>query len=198
MSDDKSRGDKASDIAKSIWLAGLGAYGKAFNEARDKLDGAGLEPPKLFRDLVEKGMRLEDDVRDSLSSIRKTGASTVEERINRVRESFPLSRTDDIDALNAKLDALVSRVDALAAVVEKTARERQPAKKKAPAAKKKAPAAKRKAPAATKKAPAARKKAPAKKKAAATTRKPPVAKRPSASSRSRKSATTKSKKSRQR
>ena len=32
--------DKASEIAKNIWLAGLGAYGKAFDEAQGRLDKA--------------------------------------------------------------------------------------------------------------------------------------------------------------
>ena len=55
MSDDKSKAsDKASEIAKNIWLAGLGAYGKAFDEAHDRLDKAAKEPPRLFKELVEK------------------------------------------------------------------------------------------------------------------------------------------------
>ncbi|MEE4662079.1 MAG: phasin family protein [Halieaceae bacterium] len=160
MSDEKTRGDKASEMAKNIWLAGLGAYGKAFNEARDKIDNASLEPPRLFRDLVEKGMRLEDEVRDSLSSIRKTGTSTVEERIQRVRESFPLSRSEDIAALDAKLDILIARVDALAAALE-SATGKPAARKKAPAKK----AVRRKAGTTSRKKTTA--KAPAKKPAAA-------------------------------
>ena len=186
MSDDKSRGDKASDIAKNIWLAGLGAYGKAFNEARDKLDTAALEPPKLFRDLVEKGMRLEDDVRDSITNIRKTGASSVEERINRVRESFPLSRGDDLNVLNAKMDALIERVDQLATIVENGLSTSAPAPrktttKKATVAKKKATAkgktTRQKKPATTKsatKTAASKPKIAARKKAAAAKNKAPA------------------------
>ena len=35
MSDDKNKvTDKAGEIAKNIWLAGVGAYGKAVDEAR--------------------------------------------------------------------------------------------------------------------------------------------------------------------
>ncbi len=157
MSDEKSRGDKASDVAKSIWLAGLGAYGKAFSDARDKIDGANLEPPRLFRELVEKGSQLEDDVRDSLSNIRKSGASSVEERINRVREGFHLSRGDEIAVLAEKMDMLIERVDALAAAIDqnsaptkrasakrastktspkqKAAAKKTPGKQKAPSAK---------------------------------------------------------------
>ena len=82
MSDDNSNvTDKASEIAKNIWLAGLGAYGKAFDEAQDrldKLDKASKEPPRLFKDLVKKGEQLEDEVREQLSSMRKSRTSSVE------------------------------------------------------------------------------------------------------------------------
>ena len=121
-SDDKSNvSDKASEIAKNIWLAGLGAYGKAFSEAQNRLDKAAKEPPRLFKDLVKKGSRLEDEVRDSLSNIRKSHASSVEERINKVRESFNMNmvaRGADLEQIHTKLDALSAKVDALAAALE--------------------------------------------------------------------------------
>ncbi len=79
MSENNSNvSDKASEIAKNIWLAGLGAYGKAFDEAHDRLDKAAKEPERLFKDLVKKGSKLEDEVKNSLSSIRKSSASSVE------------------------------------------------------------------------------------------------------------------------
>ncbi len=34
----KNVSDKASEIAKNIWLAGLGAYGKTFDEAQGRLE----------------------------------------------------------------------------------------------------------------------------------------------------------------
>ena len=38
MDDEKSKvTDKASEIAKNIWLAGLGAYGKAVEDAQGRL-----------------------------------------------------------------------------------------------------------------------------------------------------------------
>lgn len=145
MSDDNSNvTDKASEIAKNIWLAGLGAYGKAFDEAQGRLDKATKEPPRLFKDLVEKGAVLEDEVRDSLSTIRKTSASSVEERINKVRETFSIThrRSNELEEIHAKLDALTAKVDALTrAVAAKPAK--RAAAKKAPAAKKSAPAKKK-------------------------------------------------------
>ena len=146
MSDDKGNvSDKASEIAKNIWLAGLGAYGKAFDEAQGRLDKVSKEPPRLFKDLVRKGAEFEDEVRDSLASIRKTSTSSVEERIRKVRENFNLSLTSrgtDLAEINAKLDTLTAKVDALA----RTLAAQQKASKKAPrgATPRKAPARKKK------------------------------------------------------
>lgn len=137
MSDDKSNvNDKASEIAKNIWLAGLGAYGKAFDEAQDRIDKASKEPTRLFRELVKKGEALEDDVKDSLATIRKSRTSSVEDRINRVRENFSLAlpaRGDQMAEINRKLDELNAKVDALSASLQAA---------KAPARKKAAPARK--------------------------------------------------------
>ena len=55
MSDEKNKvTDKASEIARNIWLAGVGAYGKAVEDAQGRLEKA-MEPPKLFKDLVKAG-----------------------------------------------------------------------------------------------------------------------------------------------
>jgi Na+/phosphate symporter len=147
MSDDKNKvTDKASEIAKNIWLAGVGAYGKAVEEAQGRLEKA-MEPPKLFRDLVKAGTALEEDARESTASARQS----VEERINRVRENFHNqrpARIEDLVALNKKVDQLTRKVDklskALAAqgVVNTGAK---PAKKKVAAAKapRKKPAARK-------------------------------------------------------
>ena len=102
--------------AKNIWLAGLGAYGKANSDAKGKLDEAAEEPPRLFRELVEKGMRLEDEVRDSLSSIRKShpargrSASTGCVKPSRVSTGATKWKRS-----TRKVDALTEKVDALAA-----------------------------------------------------------------------------------
>jgi polyhydroxyalkanoate synthesis regulator phasin len=88
----------------------------------------------MFKELVEKGARLEDEVKDSLSNIRKSSTSSVEERIRKVRENFSLnfsSRGNELAEINAKLDALTNKVDALSkAVAAKKPRRKTPAKKK--------------------------------------------------------------------
>ena len=69
MSDDKNKvTDKASEIAKNIWLAGVGAYGRAVDESQDRLEKAGVETPKLFKDLVEACLLYTSDAADELRS----------------------------------------------------------------------------------------------------------------------------------
>jgi len=115
MTDEKSKvSDKASEIAKNIWLAGVGAYGRAVEDAQDRLEKA-MEPPKLFRDLVKAGAALEDDAREVLETTA-AARSSVEERINRVRENFHMqrpARIEDLNALHKKVDQLTRKVDRL-------------------------------------------------------------------------------------
>jgi len=134
MSDEKSKvSDKASEIAKNIWLAGVGAYGKAVDEAQGRLERA-MEPPKLFRDLVKAGSALEEDARHALEA-SSSAKSSVEQRINRVRENFHMqrpARIEDITALQKKVDHLSRKVDKLArALADREVKAKAPAKKAA-------------------------------------------------------------------
>ena len=146
MSEEKSKvSDKASEIAKNIWLAGVGAYGKAVDEAQGRLEKA-MEPPKLFRDLVKAGSALEEDARHAIETSSASAKSSVEQRINRVRENFHMqrpTRIEDIVALQKKLDQLSRKVDKLTrALAEQTGSGK--ATTKAAAKKKAAPAARKK------------------------------------------------------
>lgn len=141
MTDEKNKmTDKASEIAKNIWLAGVGAYGRAVDEAHGRLEKAGVESPKLFRDLVKAGAALEDEAREAMQAGHEARHS-VEERINRVRDNFNLQRPvkgEDLLALHEKIDRLTNKVDALSAALAasgavKTPRKKSPARKKKPA-----------------------------------------------------------------
>ena len=136
MSDEKSKvTDKASEIAKNIWLAGVGAYGKAVEDAQGRLEKA-MEPPKLFRELVKAGTALEDDAREALESTAAARHS-VEDRINRVRENFHMqrpARIEDLTALHKKVDQLTRKVDKLSkALAEQGASSHRAKNQRAPA-----------------------------------------------------------------
>ena len=118
MSNKKSNvSDKASEIAKNIWLAGVGAYGKAADEAHERIEKAGIETPKLFRDLVKAGTALEEGAREALESGKLASKSSVEERINKVRENFNFQRSgrdEEITELRNKIDLISKKLDLLA------------------------------------------------------------------------------------
>ena len=132
MSDEKSKvSDKASEIAKNIWLAGVGAYGKAVDEAQGRLERA-MEPPKLFRDLVKAGSALEEDARSALEA-SAAAKSSVEQRINRVRENFHMqrpARIEDIAALQKKVEQLSRKVDKLARALAEQGLSEKPASRR--------------------------------------------------------------------
>jgi polyhydroxyalkanoate synthesis regulator phasin len=135
MSDEKNKvADKAGEIAKNIWLAGVGAYGRAVDEAQGRLEKA-TTPPKLFRELVKAGAALEEEAQEA----RASAINSVEERIKRVRENFHMqrpARIEDLEALHKKIDRLGRKIDALTrALAEQGRTAGAPAKKRAPAKK---------------------------------------------------------------
>ncbi len=112
--------DKASEVAKSIWLAGLGAYGKAFDEAVTQYGKVSKETSKVFDDLVELGRKLDSESQVKLSKAKDKTTATIEERISKVRSSVNMGALNfggvdnaKIDEVNAKVDALSDKLDAL-------------------------------------------------------------------------------------
>jgi predicted nucleic acid-binding Zn-ribbon protein len=112
----KETTDKASDVAKNIWLAGLGAYGKAYDDAVSRVEQAGKDVPKLFEDLVKKGAHIEADSPPAENPLEKA-RTDIEERIAKMRENLGfgkvISTSDDISLLTAKVDALTNKVNSL-------------------------------------------------------------------------------------
>lgn len=177
VKDVKDTSEKANELAKKIWLAGLGAYGKTWDEAQASYEKAAKkgsdEVSSLFEQLVSKGEALEKDasskISESKESLTKTRAE-LEEKLGKARESLSVDALKDtgktyLTSLEAKIEELTAKIDSLIKSgiktkedVAETPAPKAPAAKKAPA--KKAPAKK----AAVEKAPA--KKAPAKKAAA--------------------------------
>ncbi|UTW54788.1 phasin family protein [Kordiimonas sp. SCSIO 12610] len=119
---------KEMDIARKIWLAGIGAYGKAFNDAQDAYTKMGQETTKIFEDLVGKGTELENKVADTAKkyapkapNISKTN---IEDRMERMKTALGLvgesnEQNEQVDKIEARLDQIEEKLDALILAVDK-------------------------------------------------------------------------------
>lgn len=184
MTDDKTP-RKTSDMARKIWLAGIGAYGKAFEEGRDMVKGMrgnlGGTTSDVFETLAEKGEQLETAAKVRGAQLAGKASDLredlgIEDRIQAMRDRLGSGSTEDrIDALEARLVGIETKLDALIkasakpkpkrATTTRTTTAKKPVAKK-PAAKK--PAAKK---------PAARKTAAKKTAAKKTTTRKTTAKK---------------------
>jgi len=158
---------QASDTARKIWLAGVGAYGKAFEEGRERVKEFGSNfsgsTSDAFESLAEKGEKIEMAAKAKGAELagKASGIGSelrsdlaIEDRIAAMRERLSGGGSDE------RHDAIEARLASIEAKLDKLLKAQTPAKK-TPA--KKAPAKR----AATKKTTTARtKKAPAKKTAA--------------------------------
>jgi hypothetical protein len=122
----------AEEIARRIWLAGVGAYGRMFEEAQDRVTKATGSANDLFDQLVARGEVLEGVVReriagneavqkvagavDKLQDFRDTQRSALMTRMETVRKAvdhavtpfnpLAIGRTlQDIEARLARLEA---------------------------------------------------------------------------------------------
>ena len=111
--------DKAGEVAKSIWLAGLGAYGKAFDEAVAQYGKVSKESSKVFDDLVDLGRKLDSESHAKLTKAKNKTTETIEERISKMRNSVNFGALNiggdsaKIEELNSKIDVLSEKLDAL-------------------------------------------------------------------------------------
>ena len=87
---------KGFDVAHKIWLAGVGAYGKAYDVATEGVGKVSEQGEVLFEDLVARGEEIESDVRARLTS--NTAINKKTEQMNRVTEEAAKDRARDRDA----------------------------------------------------------------------------------------------------
>lgn len=109
----KGKVGEAEEFARKIWLAGLGAYGKSFDEAQGQYEKLSAEATKVFEELVQKGESLEGEAKDKIKA-----TTNVEERVAEVRKKLGLdkpSADEKVEELSAKIDALTDAVAKLAA-----------------------------------------------------------------------------------
>ncbi|MFT6806489.1 MAG: polyhydroxyalkanoate synthesis regulator phasin [Glaciecola sp.] len=123
----KEKAANAEDMARKVWLAGIGAYGKGYEEVKGRFEALSTDSNKLFDELVIKGEKLETEGKDKVKEVKtKVAAQTeIETRIETVRNKLGLNNTDS----DKKIEELSDKIDALTAAVAKLASK--PAVKKA-------------------------------------------------------------------
>lgn len=139
---------KDMDITRKVWLAGIGAYGRALGDAQEAYAKMGKETSKVFDELVGRGADLEGKVKVAAKqytpkmaeeTVRAT-VDNVSDRMDRMKAALGLTEAaaeqqDQITGIEARLDIIESKIDAILEAVGPTkpakAKTRKPAAKKA-------------------------------------------------------------------
>lgn len=143
MTDKKN---KNTETARKIWLAGIGAYGRAFTEVQEGLSKATKGTSKVFDDLVQKGEVLETVVshkgKEAFDKVSdKVGDGfDMDDRIAKMRSRLKRGGDDSdvedrLDAIEAKLDEVLKLLRPKKAAPRKAAPKKKPAPKKTSAKK---------------------------------------------------------------
>jgi len=140
-----------TDIARKIWLAGVGAYGRMFTETQGAVEKLAVSANEAFDQLVIKGEEVEDQVRDAIAkspqgekmasmigaattkvqSYRDEQRAALEARIGKVRKTLgetlaPLNigaLAVAVEKLSAQVETLTDEVAALKAEKTKAAKK---------------------------------------------------------------------------
>ncbi|MFT4941048.1 MAG: DNA anti-recombination protein RmuC [Paraglaciecola sp.] len=115
----KEKAAEAEEMARKIWLAGLGAYGKGLEQAQGRMETLSSESNKLFGDLVSKGEKLETEAKGKLTEAKEkiTEKADIDNRVVALRSKLGLDQSDadqKIEELSAKIDSLTLAVAKLA------------------------------------------------------------------------------------
>ena len=70
MSDFKEAIDKTEELARKIWLAGLGAYGQGLDNVQDGYDKMNEQTRRKFDDLVGRGEKIEAEAKEKLDEAK--------------------------------------------------------------------------------------------------------------------------------
>jgi len=115
----KETATTAEEMARKIWLAGLGAYGKGYEEAKGRIEVLSTDSNKFFDELVAKGEKLETEGKDKVKQVKSDvlAKTDIDSRIEAVRAKLGFTNTKN----DTKVEELSSKIDALTAAVAKLA-----------------------------------------------------------------------------
>lgn len=142
MSDKKKPDEK--DAIRKVWLAGIGAYGRAFTEAKGAVGSLTGKSSEVFDELVSKGEMLEAVGKYKAEELVGKGKAAmddmkpdldIDDRISRMRARLSNAKESSTDRLEARVDQLEAKLDAILAKMESGAPAKTSTKRKAPSKK---------------------------------------------------------------
>ena len=151
MADKKKSRRGNTEAARRIWLAGIGAYGRAFTEAQEALKDMTGETSRVFDDLVQKGEFIEMAVGEKSKEILEKAKVPefsmpdfdlhMDDRIAKMRSRLVRGEevAEDIMGMGERLDAIEAKLDAVLAALAPAKPAARKAVPKKPAAKKTTP-----------------------------------------------------------
>lgn len=113
----------ALPVARNLWLAGLGVYGAAFDEAVKRSEGSRKRVEELFDTFITKGTEVEGQTRDAVSKARdevtkarETANLNIEGQVEKFRASFKfpfVPTVTRVQELEDEVAALTKKVNTL-------------------------------------------------------------------------------------
>lgn len=135
----KSPQDK--DTVRKIWLAGIGAYGRALSEAKGAVDSLTGKSSEVFEELVQKGEMLETVGKYKAEELIGKGKAAVgdmkpdleiDERIAKMRARLSPKSELGVEQLAARVTAMEAKLDAILEKLDIGDAPKKPAPKKSP------------------------------------------------------------------
>jgi len=118
VSEDSQLSDKIKDSARQIWLAGLGAYNKAEEDAGkifEKLVKEGEEIENLTRGAVEKKIRV---VEDTVEGVKEKANGTIgklesvfDQRVSKALKKMGIPTRGEIKELEEQIAELKAQLE---------------------------------------------------------------------------------------
>jgi hypothetical protein len=111
----KDKASQAEVMTRKIFLAGIGAYGKSFENSKSRFESLTTESNKMFAEFVARGEKLETESKNKFSEVQTKifSKADLNNRVIGLRSKLGLNNTDDdqkIEALNTKIDLLTTAV----------------------------------------------------------------------------------------
>ena len=92
--------EKLTEMAKDLYLANLGVYGKIYEVLGDKVDEYNEKRVDLFKDLVKRGEKVQKnaekrlkDTEDRIKNLELVKEMKLEDRISELRDNFNTLKT---------------------------------------------------------------------------------------------------------